>query len=507
MSFGNESTCHVILDRKTYITNEIAYGSMIFGNQNMDTKVMRIHLMKADSDKILYDFCIKFDKKTASFYIPITAQYESGTYTLEFWACKTENKRGASLIHLGNTFLNILNTEDQNPNRNAFYNFISVNDCVKTMETGKKPIQKSGDNLILNASIADSLVLVCGSDERDEEINIATLNTGLTPNIIQALSDKIFTNVFVKDQLDQRKFVLLGLFSNVASKMFISNSNESGSSIFLFDNYEGPHKFNLFGLNSQNIQFIPMPKSADKTDKKPVDEVQWSAILKSWETAKKREEIHQHFDVSSVKMSAPIPLPKNKLPKPFKSIITTNYKKFSDFQAFCKENSLELKFDKKNDKTIAYLIPPPRFSHSLDARWDNPIFIIDGKCVTDASVAAKLKHEDIKKLNIHLDMKEITPWVYSFGSNGVIEIETSKNNIESPETLVYGFQNKISLPQQLISAEKSSNKPILLPTHYWNTNVSSKVEELIHLPSQQKGIKYFIFFKQDGKIKYQEVIM
>jgi hypothetical protein len=506
--FANESICHVITDRKIYITNEVVYGIISFENQNIDGKVLRLHFKKLDSEKIINNFGIKFNKYTASFYIPITSEYESGTYKIELWACKTENKRGASLIHLGNSYIDIINNESSDINRNAFFEMSQPNECEYVKDAFKTIFKKSPDNqVIASFSEADSLILVSGNDNFGQEINITTLKPGLTQNIIKTLSEKIFSNFFVVDGKDQRKFLLLGLYSNQATKMFISNSNDTGSSIFLFDNYEGAHKFNLFGLNSNNIRFAELPTSNEKVEKKPVNDVQWNEILKAMSDGKMRTEIHQYFDVNVIKMSPPQPLAKNKLPKPFKSIITTNYKKFADFQTFCKENSLELKFDKKEDKTIAYLIPPPRFSHSLDARWDNPIFIIDGKCVTDAAIAGQIKHEDIKKFNIYLDMKEITPWIYSFGSNGVIEIETSKNNIESPEILVYGLQNNIAYPQNIMISEAGNHNPMLFPTHYWNQATESQKLQNIPQPSHQKGVKYTLFYRQNNKIKYTDIIV
>ena len=126
ISFANEAICHVVTDRKVYMTNEVVYGSVIFENQYINGKVVRVIFKKIDQEKSLSEFCIKFDKNAASFYIPITSEYDSGTYQIEFWACKTENKRGASLIHLGNSFLNIVNIEDAIPNRNAFYDFATT---------------------------------------------------------------------------------------------------------------------------------------------------------------------------------------------------------------------------------------------------------------------------------------------------------------------------------------------------------------------------------------------
>ena len=96
--------------------------------------------------------------------------------------------------------------------------------------------------------------------------------------------------------------------------MFISNSNDTGSSIFLFDNYEGAHKFNLFGLNSNNIRFAELPTSNEKVEKKPVTDEQWNKILKAMSEGKMRAEIHQYFDVNIIKMSPPHPLAKIKLP-------------------------------------------------------------------------------------------------------------------------------------------------------------------------------------------------
>ena len=127
-------------------------------------------------------------------------------------------------------------------------------------------------------------------------------------------------------------------------------------------------------------------------------------------------------------------------------------------------------------------------------KWENPFFLIDGKAVNDYKKISLLKPEDIKAMYIYYDKKEIVPWIYAFGSNGVVVIETKTNNNTSSLFKLNGFQNGVTDGQTIISEASTNGKPVLIPTLMWKSNFSSGENTFIVSDNSDKTQKNIIVF-------------
>ena len=487
------------MDRNNYSTGEIANGYFLVQGITFHNKTLKLEVRNAVSKEIVYQSNVKVANNERGFYIPILPEFKSGTYLLDFFACTVTNVTTRAVVAVATTTINIINSNENKLNREAFLEN-KINDDLAVTENKSfkissnfSPIDKKY-NVSFNPINGDTIKLVIAGDTKLNNLNIKIEQKNWTQLFVNSFSEKIFQKIKVSDDKDQKQFGLLGLYTNDANKMFISKTDALGNAIFILDDYEGVHNFNLFAYQNYNIKAEESEYSVMNSDLVAVSDDTWKNIQADADEAQKRNEIHHYFEVNTFGLKSPVLMKKNVLPKPFWSYNPSNFKKFPDLLTFCKENSLELRFYNSKDGIAANLSPPPRFTNAYDVKWENPFFLIDGKAVNDYKKISLLKPEDIKAMYIYYDKKEIVPWIYAFGSNGVVVIETKTNNNTSSLFKLNGFQNGVTDGQTIISEASTNGKPVLIPTLMWKSNFSSGENTFIVSDNSDKTQKNIIVF-------------
>lgn len=466
----------LLLDRQSYGTGEIAYGYFTVEGATMQNKSLRFEVVNISNDETVYQASIKVKNNGGSFYIPISEDMKSGTYAIEVYVCTVENVTTRNIIPAANAKINIINGSESKLLRESFYDQVSSSQNSLNPSTSLKistefnSTTKSHD-ISLSNSINDTIRFIAAADIGKFNMSIEEKTWNQT--YINSFSEKIFHVVHVSDDKDQKQFGLIGLYSDNADKMFISKSDIDGKAIFLLDDFEGSHGFNLFVYQNYAVKtFSPLKRYKDLF--KPVSDNTWNVIQAEAEEIMRRNNIHHYFEVNTFGLKSPSLMKKHAAPKPFWNITPSTYKIFPELQSFCKENSLELRFKSVNDKIVPALSPPPRFTNTYEkVEWEYPLFIIDGKPENDFKKIASMKPQDINSMEIYYEKREIIPWLYAFGSNGVVKMDTKNKPNINPELRINGYQSQYNDHHNIIGDAKANNKPILIPTILWKNNIEN----------------------------------
>lgn len=498
-AFANNAKIYVLLDRYNYSSGEVVHGYILVQNVIMQNKTMKLEVRNVVTNETVYQSNIKIINNESGFYIPVLPEIKSGTYLVDFFVCTVENVTTRFVIPAATTSINIINNTDANLIRESFFekkisnsNIVKVNQELKTNSNFLSDEKKY--QISFSHSAGDSIKLIVAGETNISSINIIAEQKNWNQAYVNSFAEKIFQKIKVSDDKDQKQFGLLGLYTNDADKMFISKSDAEGSAIFLLDDYQGLHSFNLFAYQNYSVKPMQNDYSATFTDLTPISDIGWNQLQADASESRKRDEIHHYFEVNTFGLKSPALMKKSILPKPFWSYNPSNYKKFPDLQTFCKENELELRFNAKKEGTTATLSPPPRFTNAYDVKWENPFFLIDGKAENDYKKIASIKPDDIAALYIYYDKKEIIPWLYAFGSNGVVVIETKINPNPIPTFRLNGFQNSVMDGQTIISEAKSNGKPVLIPTLYWKSNIEPNNNSVLIADNSDTTKKNVIVF-------------
>ena len=499
---------HVLLDRNIGCTGEIVNGYLLFEGLNVTNKVIRVSMYDYPGGKQVFEFFVKAQNNAADFYIPITADLKSGSYVLQFSICAVLNNE-RRIYHLAHAVLNIINSEKPDLDNTAYYK-----KCVES-NTHLNLVNNFDKNNFKNALTKDSkgeftlkgveydkikFVYIGESAPKDLNTNSTPITTNETE--VNKWSEQIFYEVKLnrKNQSNQINFV--GLYSAMAEKMFIAMTDISGKAIFLIDDFQSSHGFDLIGHPEQKVELAPITLSSEDIKDFKICPFSNSTILQSeLSDFKKRNLINRYFNVSYFSLINPALMAKYEGIKPQHSYKISNYKKFPNLASFCKENSIPLKFNTYAGTMEAILTPPPRYGKKFDAEWPNPLFIVDGTFEADYQKLAAMKIDDLVQFDIYFDLTEIRKWLNIFGRQGVVKITTKNRDKTTFPVNLHGFLPERTKTDVLLKDFNENNKPLVMPTLLWTTdeNALSGAAKLLEKAGALKNKNMIVFFNQGNK--------
>jgi hypothetical protein len=489
----------IALDRNHYFSGETLHGSISISGVDATSKVLRCEILEVASGKEMNSFYIRLDEcGKAAFYVPILFEYKSGVYSFEFSACEdiakfqakdvnlsqtTTSKNIRSdkqILNIGGGHFNILNIDS------GLDNDLKLIKPVKDVLNGDNDAEEiikiiKNDESSLDFKILKStneqihLVAVLDKYHRAGGRNIKIVSHNWTQEEVNAWEEKIFLQIKVEGINKERKFNLLGLYNHSFYKTFFSTSSQDGNAIFLLDDYDGSHNYQLLWHFSEAKDISLLAEKYETIIPEYEDKPDFGIVEKYYEDARKRMKIHSVYGVSTFKIESKKLKTSDNVPEHQKFFLTKEYKKFVDFKSFCKENSIPLTFINDENTVSAVLMPPSIYSKSYNAKWQNPLFMIDGKVSRNYGLISGMKMEDIDQLKIYYDIKEIKPWVGVFGSQGVIEISTNKSSNyfsnfgEGKSIAQSGFQQPILCNQEICQMYGDMDLPVFLPTVLWES--------------------------------------
>ena len=537
---ANDVLIHVIMDRLVYAKGEIAYGTIMVEGANLNHKIIKVEAKNIQNGKKIFDACIRMNNNLGEFYIPILSEYEAGAYTLTFLGLvdhkkilkiKNENlsdnilpkfsldnkypHRDEEIVQLASCLFNILGEpNEKKANIKHYYNPLSTfsflnNDSLNILE-----VSNSEKSITFHPKGLETekigLVAVTDASQKEFGIQIITIRLDWDQAIFNNLSDKLFSSLNVKNKSNQKKFNLIGLYSDAAGYTFTSKSDETGEVIFKYHDFEGNQSFQLLVMNieSEEIQIDSVPMLAISSAL--YQEIQESKLNDIINDASLRKDIHTYFSIQTFDTEPPVRINKFDKEEAQKSYIIKNYKKFSDLKTFCLENDIPLTFMNKNNEYKAILSPSATYSKAFGVSWEKPLFLLDGRICKNIKQISTLKMEDIVQVNIYFDTKETKEWMSAFGNQGIITISTKepKHNLKEMGVLTLsGLQPKITPIEELKQNALILDLPFLSPTIYWKTQIDNSYTTNILKNSDRTPKILSVFYKKNGKFFFSKALI
>ena len=200
-------------------------------------------------------------------------------------------------------------------------------------------------------------------------------------------------------------------------------------------------------------------------------------------SSNKRKRIYQYFNQLENDFEVePMSIDRQDV-KPNKSYKVKEYVNFENVGTFFSELlGGQLEFKRDGDKITARTYNPTsnrsRGRKNFDYLARSPVFIIDGKMTKDAEYVYNMKLDNIDKIDLYFDWRDITKQFGTFGEFGYVVITTTLADVEIPESdredifSYSGLQQSVTYPIEIKSMEKSI--PVFKPSVYWNPTLQMK---------------------------------
>ena len=195
-------------------------------------------------------------------------------------------------------------------------------------------------------------------------------------------------------------------------------------------------------------------------------------VLSYLKASADRKKINQYFNPSELNLlennNELIPFM-----KPNRSIILSDYEKFSSMEEFFKNIVAPLKVFKEGED-IKFKMVNPKNKPYFEG---DPLFIIDRYVVRDANYIGNLSLEEIDKIDLYFDQDQVFKSFGYLGRGGVVAIYTKEGGRSLPGRLkknlfeIKGVQKSSDFPS-LDKIDKTLTVPYFRPTIYWNPEVT-----------------------------------
>ena len=278
---------------------------------------------------------------------------------------------------------------------------------------------------------------------------------------------------------------VIGAYNAQENKMYYTKSNASGDFTLLMPDQSGPHTLQVVGYLYDEYADTKVEKKASRS---MADDVSFTnaydADVQNYiNSSNKRKRIYQYFNQLENDFDVePITIDRQDV-KPNKSYKVKEYVNFENVGTFFSELlGGQLEFKKNGDKITARTYNPTsnrsRGRKNFDYLARSPVFIIDGKMTKDAEYIYNMKLDNIDKIDLYFDWRDITKQFGTFGEFGYVVITTTLADVEIPEAdrediFTYsGLQQNVTYPIEVKSMEKSI--PVFKPSVYWNPTLQMK---------------------------------
>jgi hypothetical protein len=482
---AQEASCIVHLDKSFYVSGEVIWFKIYLP---IETRGKAFNLkvgIVGQSGALANDFFLATEGKSqanGSFKIPF--DMASGVYQLVFLALEKVSKQPVVLASVPVSIYNDL--EKLNPaelkvseptatasNLSQDLQIEIVLDKAQyhSRESVQASIQvkdRNGTPVKADLSIAVNDWVLAGEA-------IFPKNNLLKGNAItgNALSDQLFIPVKLLGQAGSQSQNLISIFFPEDWQMLYTSPKQT--ELFLeMPSFTGQRNIQFLGHPSPSIE-IQLINPFKATSSPAL--VYTPGILKYLEWSRQRKRIYQLYGAvenqlspgSQVVGSTPLP--------PDRTLVMAEYEAFEDLATFAREIStaLNFKLDRQTDRYQGRMYNPGTLTFYPSA----PMFIVNGKVTRDADFVARLKINQIEKIDLYYQPEKLFANFKAIGRSGVVNIHTRTAiaipaDEEADRFNVNGLQEKVKFPM-LDLAESGDQKmqPYFRPQVYWNPSLET----------------------------------
>ncbi len=372
-------------------------------------------------------------------------------------------------------------TDSDNLKINIDNTFHNVRDEVSVKISLTDP---SGKSVPANVSVAVTDASLLGNTADGLTVFSRPLTIGGGVNL--GFDERIFVQGTITNEKEEPVSVsVIGAYNAIENKMYYTKSNKNGNFTLLMPDQKGAHTLQVVGYLYDEYDDTKIIKSEPHSITDNVNFTNaYDADVQNYITSSnKRKRIYQYFNQleSDIEVD-PITIDRNDV-KPNKSYKVKEYVSFENVGRFFTEIlGTQLDFIKDGDEITARTYNPEsnrsRGRKNFEYLARSPVFIVDGKMTKDAEFIYNMKLDNIEKIDLYFDWRDITKQFGTFGEFGYVVITTNLADVSIPasdseDIITYnGLQPSVSYPVAIKNIEK--NIPVFKPTVYWNPTIKLK---------------------------------
>ena len=505
-----ESTSYIHLDKSFYVTGEVVWYKIYLGPSLKDKSVTIKATIANQKGKVVATEFLQTEGKTyAHGYYKIPFSADSGMYLLQFTAI---DKVAGETLKLSETFIPVFNDLQGVPTlvkqdssimevkekapaipanlkvaislpKTNFKQREAVAATVKVTDAAGNPIFGT-----VSVSVIDKELVGSGKVESTSFSSVEVFQEGM---YIQGKVMEETGTIINKG--------ILGAFSAKDDQIFYSKILEDGRFVMKFPAFNG----------DKRIQFLGNPKTNEYVKVKLQEEIPVDAnvtlpssnkITTYLNLSRQRKKIFQHYAALESNIKTETIKENKKKVKGNQQWIIKEYKNFEYMYIFFKENLSPLRFSFNADSTYTVRMYNPANQTSDKFFSGKPLFIIDNVATRDGDFVARMRMEDVSKVELFYRLKDLNQNFKVFGSSGVAKITSYQplNELPVKETknnfTVQGVQKKaiypVFHPDQIANNRR---QPFFRPQLYWNPELNT----------DKSGSTSFTYHQTDDRSTFQ----
>lgn len=511
--------CVVHLDKSYYVTGEIAWYQLYLPSAFKD-KALAIKATVLDASGVIQQSSfLKSEGNTAvDGYLKIPFNFKSGVYLLQFTSINKASKMPTVLVETQIPIYNDLEgvartvstetNKDLGNSANPLINELDISiqlpkNAYRTREKVAPKISvkdKSGKTVAANLSVS----VVDWDLVGDDLMSAGNLRSGnlIENNVINILSDDLYVKGTVKeDKGAPHAKKVLGAYSRSEDKVLYTRSNEAGEFYVAIPTFMGTRGFQILGQQTDYEQIRVANESQiviNGVQGLPFND----KIANYLKLSAQRKKIFQRYGGVESNLETEKYATSRKTIKPDISYLIKEYEDFEFMSIFFKENLTPLRFEfqSKDSTYLAKMYNPKNQSAYAKFFAGKPLVIIDDIVTRNGDFLARMRMNDVEKVELFYDLKKLNKQYKLFGSNGVTKI-TTYDKIESLPVFeannvvtVNGVQPIAKYPMfnpTLPNTDRA--QPFFRPQLYWNSDLSTKKD----------GSTGFEFFQSDDRSTFE----
>jgi len=272
---------------------------------------------------------------------------------------------------------------------------------------------------------------------------------------------------------------IIGAFSSKDDQLYYSKVSDESTFSMKLPDFTGEKRIQFLG-DPKNIEYIKvqMDNQVDFTANQALaltDKVKNYLAL-----SRQRKKIFQYYGMSESELEMEELKEKLSKNKANQSWNIKEYEYFEYMYIFFKENLSPLRFRFNADSTYTAAMYNPAKQTSDKFFSGKPLFIIDNIATRDGDFVARMGMEDIEKVELFYNLKDLNRNFKLFGSSGVVKITSYQplNQLPVKETqngfTVQGLQPKAIFP--VFNPDQIANnrrQAFFRPQLYWNPELTT----------------------------------
>ena len=481
---SQKTSCLVHLDKSFYVSGEVIWFKIYLPVETRGKAFnLQVGVIGKNGAPISTFFLPTIGKTQANGSYKIPFDLTSGVYTLAFLALEKASKQPVVLASVPVSIYNDL--EKLNPAE------LKVSEPVATSLTLSQDLQIE---IVLDKEQYHSRESVQASIQVKDrngapvkaDLSIAVNDWALAGEAVFPANTLIQGNTVTDNAFSDQLFVPVKLLGEAGSQ------SQNLISIFFPEDwqmlYTSPKQTELYMemppfTGQRNIQFLGHPN--------PNIEIQLlnpfkatanstllytPGILKYLEWSRQRKKIYQLYARVENQMNSATQIVGRPPLLPDRSLVMAEFEAFEDLATFAREIStaLSFKLDRQTDRYQGRMYNPG----TLTFYPSNPMFIVNGKVTRDADFVARLKINQIEKIDLYYQPEKLFANFKAIGRSGVVNIRTRTEiaipaDEEADRFKISGLQEQTAFPMLDIKDSTQKTQPHFRPQVYWNPSLET----------------------------------